>query len=118
MITGKQTDDLCLPWVSSAVADIKGYKSGKFFSDEFRGNFSWNGNEHKVLLKNLGNGQFAHIAMAVGVDDIGDGRGVSVADFGNNGAMDIVVNNNPGVGKEIAPVLYRNDIAQWGNWLE
>jgi hypothetical protein len=71
-----------------------------------------------VLLKNLGNGQFVDVAMAVGVDDIRDGRGVAVADFGNDGAVDIVVNNNPGVGTEIAPVLYRNDLAKWGNWLE
>jgi hypothetical protein len=58
------------------------------------------------------------VAMAVGVDDIRDGRGVAVADFGNDGAVDIVMNNNPGVGTEIAPVLYRNDIAHWRNWLE
>lgn len=104
--------------MSSAVADIKTYKSGKFYSDEFRGDNSWNGNEHKVLLKNLGNGQYVDVGFALGADDIRDGRGVAVADFGNNGRFDIVVNNNPGIGNEIAPVLYRNDIGQWRNWLE
>jgi hypothetical protein len=71
-----------------------------------------------VLLKNLGNGQYVDVAMALGVDDIRDGRGAAGADFDNDGAVDIVVNNNPGIGEEIAPVLYRNDIAHWRNWLE
>jgi hypothetical protein len=104
--------------VSSAVADIKSYKSGKFYSDKFRGDNSWNGNEHNVLLKNLQNGQYVDVGFALGVDDIRDGRGVAVADFGNNGRIDIVVNNNPGIREEIAPVLYRNDIGQWRKWLE
>ncbi len=29
-----------------------------------------------------------------------------------------MVNNNPGIGQEVAPVLYRNDIGQRNNWLE
>ena len=35
----------------SAVAHIKQYKSGRFFTDEFRGEFSWNGYENNVLLR-------------------------------------------------------------------
>lgn len=71
-----------------------------------------------MLLKNLGNGRYVDVALALGCDDIRDGRGVAVADFDNDGDFDIVVNNNPGIGQEIAPVLYRNDIGQRKNWLE
>ena len=85
----------------SAVAHIKDYKAGKFYQDEFRGDISWNGYEHKVLLRNEGkdaNGtlQFTDIAMALGADDIKDVRGMAVADFDNDGALDIVMNSNPG----------------------
>ena len=38
----------------SAVAHIKEYKTGKFYLDEFRGDISWNGYEHNVLLRNDG----------------------------------------------------------------
>jgi len=71
-----------------------------------------------VLLRNLGDGHFVDVALALGCDDVRDGRGVGVADFDNDGAFDIVVNNNPGVRQEIAPVLYHNDVGVRNNWLE
>jgi hypothetical protein len=71
-----------------------------------------------VLLRNLGNGQFVDVAMAVGADSIMDARAVAVADFDNDGDMDMVVNGNPGMSESIAPVLYRNNIGARQNWLE
>jgi len=109
----------------SAVAHIKDYKTGKFYRDDFRGNISWNGYEHNVLLRNEGvapNGtlQFTDVAMASGADDIRDSRGIATADFDNDGDLDIVVNNNPGDSgrAELSrATLLRNNVGERRNWL-
>lgn len=109
----------------SAVAHIKDYKTGKFYRDDFRGNISWNGYEHNVLLRNEGvtpNGtlQFTDVAMATGADDIRDSRGMAAADFDNDGDLDIVVNNNPGDSgrAELSrATLLRNNVGERRNWL-
>ncbi len=109
----------------SAVAHIKDYKTGKFYRDEFRGDISWNGYEHNVLMRNEGrdsNGtlQFTDIAMAVGADDIKDTRGMAVADFDNDGALDIITNTNPGDSGDSSkarPALLHNNIGSSRNWL-
>jgi ASPIC and UnbV/FG-GAP-like repeat len=84
----------------SAVAHIDEYKTGKFYTDEFRGGLSWNGYERNVLLRNDGtdsNGvpQFTDVAIALGAGDIRDARGMATADFDNDGDLDIVINNHP-----------------------
>ena len=109
----------------SAVAHIKDYKTGKFYRDEFRGDISWNGYEHNVLMRNEGkdsNGtlQFTDIAMALGADDIKDTRGMAIADFDNDGALDIITNTNPGDSgdpSKARPALLRNNIGSRRNWL-
>ena len=109
----------------SAVAHIRDYKTGKFFRDAFRGDISWNGYEHNVLLRNEGpdaNGalQFTDIAMAVGADDDKDARGMATADFDNDGDLDIVINNNPGDSgdpQRARAVLLRNNVGQQRSWL-
>lgn len=109
----------------SAVAHIKQYKTGAFYTDEFRGDISWNGYEHNVLLRNdgrdnNGNLRFTEIGMAVGADDEKDGRGMAIADFDNDGDLDIVINNNPGdsgIEQRARATLLRNNIGQRRNWL-
>lgn len=56
--------------------------------------------------------------MAVGVDCIKDSRAAAVADFDNDGDVDIVVGCNPGINSTITPVLYRNNLGNRQNWLE
>ena len=109
----------------SAVAHINDYKTGKFYRDDFRGDISWNGYEHNVLLRNEGpapNGalQFTDVAMATGADDIRDARGTATADFDNDGDLDVVINNNPGDSgrAELSrATLLRNNVGERRNWL-
>lgn len=77
-----------------------------------------------MLLRNEGpdaNGvpRFTDVAMATGADDVKDGRGLAVADFDNDGALDVVINNNPGDNgcREVAPTLLRNNVGARRNWL-
>jgi hypothetical protein len=108
----------------SAVAHIQRYKTGEFYKDEFRGARSWNGYEHKVLLRNegidaTGMPRFTDIAMAVGADDIKDGRGLAIADFDNDGALDLVISNNPGDNgcSTVPATLLHNNVGARRNWL-
>ncbi|MBT5874255.1 MAG: CRTAC1 family protein [Candidatus Latescibacteria bacterium] len=109
----------------SAVAHIKQYKTGLFYTDEFRGENSWNGYEHNVLLRNEGlkpdgSMQFSDVAMAVGADDIKDSRGIATADFDNDGDLDMAISTNPGDltrAARITPILLRNDVGDRRSWL-
>jgi len=107
-----------------AVAHIDDYKKGHYFKKEARGNLSWNGWEHNVLLRNegtdaTGKPQFTDVAMALGADDIIDSRGIALFDMDHDGDLDLAISHNPGdIHPEgIAPGLLRNDIGQQRNWL-
>jgi len=108
----------------SAVAHISEYKTGRFYSDEYRGDMSWNGYEHNVLLRNDGCApggapRFVDVAMALGADDVLDSRGVAFVDFDNDGDLDLAISHNPGDnGKQTVPAsLLRNDIGHHRHWL-
>ncbi len=109
----------------SAVAHIDEYKTGKFYTDEFRGDMSWNGYENNNLLRNEGCSEdgiprFVDVAMALGADDGKDARGVAIADFDNDGDLDVAINHNPGDHgpSDRADASYlRNDVGSSRSWL-
>lgn len=70
------------------------------------GENSWNGYERNCLFASQdGSGRFVEVARALGGDEIGDSRGVAVADFNDDGRLDLAINNNHGL-----PALYLNRI--------
>ena len=110
----------------SAVAHIKTYKTGQFYTDAFRGDMSWNGYERNVLLRNDGHDttgtlQFTSVGRALGADEIRDARGVVAADFDNDGDLDLVIHNNPGdlpdSPDHARATLLRNDLGTRRSWI-
>ncbi len=108
----------------SAVAHIDEYKTGTFYTDEFRGGMSWNGWETNTLLRNNGctadGPRFTDVSSALGAGQGGDARGIAVADYDNDGDLDLAINHNPGDNERLerrAAVLLENRIAGARGWL-
>jgi hypothetical protein len=76
------------------------------------GNSSMAGYERNALLVQSTHG-FVPIAERAGVASARDGRGVAVADFDNDGRMDLVVSN-----VSAAPHLYRNISSLKSHWVQ
>jgi hypothetical protein len=71
--------------------------------------------EPKLMFRNLGDGKFEKVSERLGADFMQPtvGRGTAVADFDNDGDLDIAVSNS-----NAAPQLLRNDGGNANNWLE
>jgi enediyne biosynthesis protein E4 len=77
------------------------------------GNKTWSGFQKKKLFRNLNGQAFKEIAAEAGVDNDMDGRGVALADFDNDGRLDIFETNT-----DQPSLLYRNVSVDPGNWIE
>ena len=77
------------------------------------GDMSWSGHQKKKLFRNLGGSAFKEIAAEAGVDNDLDGRGVALADFDNDGLLDIYETN-----ANQPSLLYHNVTSDHGHWLE
>ena len=76
------------------------------------GNSTFSGYQTSRVWRNEGNEVFKEVAAEIGLNDIGDGRGLAIADFDNDGDLDVYISNQ---GQE--NVFYRNDIGNKNNWL-
>lgn len=77
------------------------------------GDMSWSGYQKSKLFHNLGLTQvFKEISSEAGVDNDLDGRGVAIADFDNDGLIDIYQTN-----ADQPALLYRNVSEGVGNWI-
>ena len=80
----------------------------------FAKGFSFSGYERDMLALNLGEGHFADVSGASGIDSVSDGRGAVFADFDNDGDTDVFLRAMHGP----AHLLFRNEIgADSGHWI-
>ncbi len=110
-------------WVSagkeSYVPDIFAMviKPGIDFADARNwppmGDKSLSGYEKKKLFHNEKGQVFKDEAHRHGVDSIRDGRGIAIADFDNDGRLDMFVANANG-----EPYLYRNTMPPGNHWVD
>lgn len=71
--------------------------------------------EPMLMFRNLGKGQFEKVSESLGPDFMRPivGRGIAIADYDNDGDIDIVTNN-----RDDYPSLFRNDGGNAHHWLE
>ncbi len=76
------------------------------------GNSTFSGYEPSRVWRNEGNEVFTEVAAELGLADVGDGRGLAIADYDGDGDLDVYISNQGQKG-----VFYRNQIGSHNNWL-
>ncbi len=77
------------------------------------GDMTWSGYQKQRLFANLGDGTFKEVGAAAGVNNDLDGRGIAVADFDNDGLLDLYQTN-----ANQPALLFRGSTPNPGNWVE
>jgi hypothetical protein len=77
------------------------------------GNMTWSGYQKKKMFRNLDGQAFKEISAEAGVDNDLDGRGIAIADFDNDGRLDIYQTNAD------QPSLFYHGVSEGiGNWVQ
>jgi len=74
---------------------------------------SWSGHQKKKLFRNLGDQTFKEMGAEAGVANDLDGRGIGVADFDNDGLLDLYETN-----ADQPSLLYHGASTPHGHWIE
>jgi enediyne biosynthesis protein E4 len=98
---------MLLPMITTPGIDFTDVRNWPDIGDR-----TWSGYQKSKLFRNLGPHVFREMAGEAGVDNDLDGRGVAIADFDNDGRMDIYQTN-----ADQPALLYRN-VARVGNWVQ
>ena len=106
--------------------DLDLYHVNGWIQDEREGDPVEFNDQPSVLFENLGDGSFDEVAEQVGAGDRGQGRGVILFDFDNDGDLDIFITNNheyvvdgtTPIRNPVAPALLRNDTLNGNHWLK
>ncbi|MGB2985708.1 MAG: CRTAC1 family protein, partial [Phycisphaerae bacterium] len=77
------------------------------------GDSTFSGYQPSRVWRNEGNEVFKEVAAQIGLADIADGRGLAIADFDNDGDLDVYISNQ---GQD--SVFYRNDVGNKNDWLQ
>jgi hypothetical protein len=74
---------------------------------------SWSGHQKKKMFHNVGGQDFVEISAQAGVDNDLDGRGLALADFDNDGRLDMFQTN-----ADQMSLLYHGATEGSGNWVQ
>ncbi len=77
------------------------------------GDMTWSGYQKQRFFHNLKDGTFKETAAEVGLDNDLDGRGIAMADFDNDGLLDLYQSN-----ANQPALLHKNSSEHPGHWVE
>ena len=77
------------------------------------GGMTWSGYQKKKMFHNVSGQLFREISAAAGVDNDLDGRGLAMADYDNDGRLDLFQTN-----ADQPALLYRGMTEGSGNWVQ